>query len=126
MAPLLTKKLMRHASIETTEAHYVDLSQVDARAALDGVPFGINQRGAAPSSEGASAAPECESKLCVYARLDAVSVLSSAMSRATGQDSLRSANRILESFKALSRTLQQGSRVERPKGLEPSTFSLGS
>ena len=116
VAPLLTKKLMRHSSIETTERHYVDLSQVDALAALDGVSFGV----------GAQPAADCVLSCVPTEVAQGSSGTTRCQEEDRAEDSIRSANSILESFRALSRTLQQGSRVERPKGLEPSTFSLGS
>ena len=115
VAPLLTKQLMRHASFETTEAHYVDLSHGEARAALDSVPFSLGQ----PLGKCQS---ECQSSTGTTVHPGASEERESG-ARSGGGDA---AHRILEGLRAASRALRSGSRVERPKGLEPSTFSLGS
>ncbi len=117
--PRVAQAFARHASIETTMAHYTDPALLETGAALDRLPLSASVRTHSARDEAEGYEQRCAGFCTGKAHTSVPDAAATASAPVPGVPS--------HSREKPGKLVQgTASSVERPKGFEPSTFSLGS
>ena len=119
--PQVAQRLMRHSDYRTTLKHYTVLGLSDTAAAIDQVPrIGAAEVAAETGTDAVGARSAYDSNE------GAKRGYSGATPCVDGTVEKRSLSKSKPRTHANLHTAMRGSALKRVKGLEPSTFSLGS